>query len=386
MDKNVLIIIDQLEKYVLKEKYKGYDPFDVLNSPIFKFSFLKTNKLIRFGSQQVFRRIPFNLRPLLGIKKDINPVSLGLCIQSYAYLSIIKPDSKDYYKDNINIALEKLLSLSSKGYSGYCWGYNFDWEARYTSIPKYMPTVVATGIITNGLYEYYKISNNHEIKDILISSSKFVLNDLNRSYEENAFCFSYSPNDRQKVFNATMKGARLLAQAYSITKDSELIEVARNTVKYVLNNQRKDGSWFYSKDDARKWIDNFHTAYILDALDTFIEISGYEIYKKNLQAGLAYYLNNLFTSEGYPKYYSDSYYPIDATEVSQSIITLCRFNEFIRASKVYNFSLKNLYSGNGYFYYQKKIFPNRIPYLRWSNCWFLLALTYYYTKAHDQKN
>lgn len=375
MNTKIIDIVDALEKFIIKEEYKDYDPYDILNSPLFNLPILRSNKFIRFGSQQVFRRIPFNFRPILGIKKEINPVTLGLCIQSFTYLSKIKPEKKDFYYREINNMVEMLMALSSRGYSGYCWGYNFDWEARYSKIPKFMPTAVATGIITNALYEYYKISNDRKIIDILLSSSKFIVKDLFRSMERDTFCFSYSPNDKQKVYNATMKAARLLSQVYNITKIDSYKELAVKTVQFVINNQNPDGSWFYSKGDARTWIDNFHTAYVLDALDEIVNLFDKKEYQKFVDKGIKYYLNNLFTKEGYPKYYSNSFYPIDATEVSQSIITLTRFNEFERANNVIGFALNTLYSGKGYFYHQKNLISDKTPFIRWSNGWFLLALS-----------
>ncbi len=379
MDSPKLIeITNDIINYIIKEDYKGYDPYDVLNSPIFRLPVLRSNKTIRFLAQQVFRRIPVNIRPLLGIKKDINPVTLGLCIQAYTYLSLIDAQKKDFYLKEIEKLVSKLVNLSSRGYSGYSWGYNFDWEARYAKINKFVPTVVATGIITNGLFEHYKYYPGRTIREILISSSKFILNDLNRTYEGDTFCFSYSPNDTQKVFNATMKGARLLAQVYSLTGDKSLLEEAEKTVKFVVNNQNADGSWYYSKGDARRWIDNFHTAYVLDALKAFIELTGKNEYKVYFEKGFEYYITNLFTNEGLPKYYSHSFYPVDSTALAQSIITLTGNSNVLMVDKIISFAIKALYRGNGIFYNGKqKYFIDRNIYIRWSLAWFLVAFSKY---------
>lgn len=380
-------VIYEIEKYIKNEKYKGYDPFDVLNAPFFNLPVLKSNKFIRFVSQQIFRRIPFNLRPILLIKKGINPVTLGLAIQAYSYLAQLYPAKKRYYLNEIEYCLNKLIELRSSNYSGYCWGYNFDWEARYAKINAFIPTAVATGIITNSLYEYYNLFHDERIVKILDSSAKFVLNDLNRTYEEDTFCFSYSPLDTQQVYNATMKAARLLSQAYSLTGKEQYNDEAEKTVRFVINNQRADGAWAYSKGDARTWIDNFHTAYVLDSLDAFIKLSGKKEYTNYLQKGLKFYLDNLFTMEGLPKYYSHSFYPIDSTEVAQSIITLINFNELNKAKIVINFAVKELYSGKGYFYYQKyKYFTNKIPYMRWSIAWMFLALSFFIFRMNRINN
>ncbi|MGB9695772.1 MAG: delta-aminolevulinic acid dehydratase [Ignavibacteria bacterium] len=377
-------VICRLENHIVSENYAGYDPYDALSSPIFKLPILRSNKLVRFGVQQLFRRIPINLRPILKIKKAVNPVTLGLCIQAYGYLLKIFPEKYDYYISEINKLLNWLINLSSKGYSGYCWGYNFDWEARYARINAFTPTVVATGIITNGLYEYYKITGDKRIEDIIVSSSYFVLKNLNRTYEGETFCFSYSPNDNQQVFNATMKGARLLVQAYKLTNDKEYLKEAEKTVKFVINNQNPDGSWYYSKGDARKWVDNFHTAYILDCLKSFIAHLKKESYNKYLINGLDYYIKNLFTEKFYPKYYNVSFYPIDSTEVAQAIITLSNFNLINEAKAILEFGIKKLFHYRNFKYQIRKYYSINIPYMRWSNASWFCSLCFYLNKINSQ--
>jgi hypothetical protein len=366
-----------LEKYIKKNKYYGYDPYDGLESQMFSVPFLKSNRVFRFYFQQLFRRIPFNIRPIMCIQKGLNPVTLGLSIHAYAMLSNLFSQERDYYLTQIDRLISLLNKLSSKNYSGICWGYDFGWAARYANIPAYFPTVVATGIITNGLYEYYKISRNSEVEEILISSSRFVLNDLNRTYCRNYYCLSYSPNDKQVVFNATMKGARLLSQVYSITKERYLLDEVRNIVDFVIKYQKDDGSWTYSAKDARVWSDNHHTAYILDCLHEIIRITGDDKYKIPLTKGFKYYVDNFFFKGHIPKYYNDKLYPIDTTAGAQSVLTLTRFGDNDRACKVAAWMIKNMQSETGYFYYQKfKYYTHRTSYMRWSNAWMLVALAY----------
>jgi hypothetical protein len=366
----------KLESYIVSESYKGYDPFDGLMSPLFRLPLLRNNKLTRFVFQQVFRRIPINIRPLLGIQKGLNPVTLGLTIQAYTFLIQLNKEKEKFYNKQIDSCINNLIELKSRNYSGACWGYDFDWEGRYAKIPAYYPTIVATGIIANSLFEYYRYSNDIRAKELIISAAQFTLNDLNRNNEGNQLSLSYSPNDNQIVFNASMKGARLLSQAYNLTNDVKFIEVAESIVKYVVDNQNKDGSWPYSKGDARNWVDNFHTAYILDALNEFINLSGKNEYRVYLERGKKFYIENLFTVEGYPKYYKNSFYPIDSTEVAQSILTLANFKYLDKANIVLKFAIKELYSGKGYFYYQKhKSYINTISFMRWTNAWMLVALS-----------
>lgn len=367
--------VSNLLNYIKKENYKGFDPYDALNSPIFKKSFLKDNKILRFGIQQVIKRLPVNLRKLIGIRKSINPVTIGLLIPAYSYLAKLNSSNKGILEE-VNSLLDILEKISSKGYSGICWGYDFDWEAKYAKIPAYTPTIVATGIITNGLFESYKLLKIERMYEMCKSACSFINKDLNRNYEGNTFCWSYSPYDNQKVFNATLKGARLFSQVYSIEKTNyNLIEQAKQTVLYVINSQNPDKSWSYSKGDSRIWVDNFHTGYVLDCLREYKDNSEDKSPETSIKTGFEYYINSFFKDNIIPKYYNNSLYPIDSTAIAQSIITLTNFNNLEMAKNIAQWSIKNMQDGDGYFYYQRhRLYTNKISYMRWSNAWMFNAL------------
>jgi hypothetical protein len=367
--------MNALKAFIETEKFSGYDPYDGLTTPLFNLPFFKSNKVFRFTFQQVIKRFPYNIRPVLGIKKGINPVTLGLSIQSYAYLTVVEPLNKELYLTQIEKLISQLQLSQSKFYAGACWGYNFDWEARYTTIKAFQPTVVATGIITNALFECWKITKNEHCKDLIISSSNFVLKDLNRTEENNTFCFSYSPFDHQKVLNASMKGSRILAQTYFLTKDETLWKPILASVQFVINNQQQNGSFTYSNKRAK--IDNYHTAYILDCLDEiqkYLEISTFD---EQLKRGLNYYLMNFFEENGAPKFYHNANFPIDCTSGGQSLLTLTRFNKTEQAKKTANYLLTNMQDKNGSFYFRKYHFWTvKTSFMRWSNAWMFAGLSY----------
>lgn len=366
----------KLLNYIERENYKGYDPYDTLKSPLFKLPFFRKSKWIRFGTQQLVKRSPLNLRPLLRIPPGYNPVTLGLCIQAYSNLIRAFPDQKSVYENNINLLLKDLISLMSEGYKGASWGYDFDWEARYFKIQAYEPTIVATGFITNALFNAYLTLNLPKALDLCISSANFILHDINRTYERDTFCFSYSPFDKQVVFNASMKGARSLAQVYSITKDESLKEQAQKAVAFVIKHQGEDGSWIYSKSKAGGWVDNYHTGYIIDCLDEYIKHTGDEKYIPNLKNGFSFYQSNFFEENKIPKLYDHSVYPVDCTAAAQSLLTLTRFNDINLAQNVASWMINNMQDSSGYFYFRK--FKNKtvkMSFMRWSNAWMFLGLT-----------
>ncbi|HMT28655.1 MAG TPA: delta-aminolevulinic acid dehydratase, partial [Bacteroidia bacterium] len=189
------------------------DPYDALTSSVFTLPLFKNNKFIRFGIQQLVKRSPLDLRPLLFIKKGYNPVTLGLCIQGYTNLGESGIISKEQVIQKCNFLIDELQKMKSNGYQGACWGYDFPWESRHAKIPAFEPTIVATGFITNALFLYYQYSKNQTAIDLCRSACDFILKDIKKTTnEDGSFCFSYSPFDDYQVFNASMKGVRTLSQ------------------------------------------------------------------------------------------------------------------------------------------------------------------------------
>jgi rhamnogalacturonyl hydrolase YesR len=373
---------DRLLHWCEQEEYKGYDPYDGLNSRVFRaVPLLRDNRLARLFWIQFFKRSPVNLRHLAGVKKDYNPKALGLFLSGYCHL--YRKENKNSHLEKIRHFSGKLMELKSAGWSGSCWGYNFDWQARAFFQPRYTPTVVATTFIGSALLDAYELTGETVYLENARSACNFILKDLNRTYDSGGcFAFSYSPLDKSVVYNASLLGSRLLARVYSHTREYELIDPARESVRFCCHNQNGDGSWNYGKQHFHKWIDNFHTGYNLECLADYARYSGDLSYQAHFDRGFEFYINNFFTEEGIPKYYHNSTYPIDIHSAAQLVITLFktgRAGENIELlNRVLGWTIGNMQSDKGYFFFQLNGFlSSRIPYMRWAQAWMFYAMSTY---------
>jgi hypothetical protein len=105
-------------------------------------------------------------------------------------------------------------------------------------------------------------------------------------------------------------------------------------------------------------------------------------YQVNVDKGFDYYINNFFTAEGIPKYYNSSIYPIDIHAPAQMVITFAKLGKFQEQKalidKVLSWTINNMQSGKGYFYYQvNKYFSSKVAYMRWAQAWMFYALSTY---------
>lgn len=373
----------KLEKFCKQEEFQGWDPYDGLTSKIFQaLPILPGNRLSRLMWIQFIKKMPINLRPFLKIEKGYNPKGLALFISGYAKLSQIKSFQQESI-EQIKLLADKVITLRTPGFSGNCWGYNFDWESRAFFQKKGTPTIVATTYVANALLDAYETTKNETYLETAISAKNFIIKDLKRTYNKNQnFAFSYSPFDETSVFNASLLGARLLSRIYTFNKEEELIELARKAVAYCCDYQNSDGSWFYSTLPFHQWIDSFHTGFNLECIYEYGLFSKDDSFQENFNKGLKYYLKTFFDKEGRSKYYNNALYPIDIHAPSQLIITLSKANLFMENRKVIdsvlNWTIENMQSPSGYFYFQKrKYYTNKIPYMRWSQGWMFYALSHY---------
>lgn len=390
-DKSIEKSFVKLEEYCRSEAFKGYDPYDGLNSKLFDYlPFLRKSRLFKLIWIQFFKRSPVNFRKIAGIKKDYNPKAVGLFLSAYCNLYKINPTQATLFQ--IRSFIDQLKQCQSDEYSGSCWGYNFDWQARAFFQPKNTPTIVATTFISNALLDAYEIIGEEHLLNMARSACDFIIKDLNRTYDDRGdFAFSYSPLDKSVVFNASLLGSRLLSRVYKFTRESILIEEAKKSVAFCCNQQRSNGSWSYGTLPFHQWIDNFHTGYNLECITEYMKFSGDNSYEQHVEMGFTFYIKTFFTEEGIPKYYSDSIYPIDIHTPAQMVITLSKLDKFQEQKelldKVLKWTITNMQSKKGYFYYQiNKYFSSKIPYMRWAQAWMFYALSTYLFEENKKTN
>ena len=377
-------ILIKLENHLKSTDFKGYDPYDALNSPILK-SMTFQNRFLGILFLQLIKRFPINLRPALLIKNGVNPKGFGLLISAYILKYKLYENRADL--EQAKYFANWLMTNYSKGYSGYCWGYNFDWPNRNSFFRKGLPTIVNTSFIASGFLDLYDITEDKKYLDVAVLSCEFIINDLNKYYKNDSFCFSYTPVDNHTcIHNANMLGAALLARVNHYVNNEKYLDYSKRSMKFSINHQNEYGSWFYGVGWKQKWIDSFHTGYNLLALNDYINFTGERKYSENLKRGYEFYLNNFFNDEGLVKYYHKKPYPLDCHAFAHAIITLSSLKKLSEKSnaileKVIRQSIKIFWSEKSeYFYYKKNRYVlNKIDYIRWVQICMFYALIKYFS-------
>jgi hypothetical protein len=388
MKTDLVKIYDALFAWCDREQFAGYDPFDGLNSRIFQSLPFKNFALARLLWLQTVKRSPLDLRKILLIEKGVN--SKGIALFALAELSQFRATYSAIHAENAKRFLTNLLHLKieirnpkSEIQSRTAFGYNFDWQSRAFFAPLGTPTIVPTAFAARAFIEGYELFKEEIYLETARAICEFICADLNRVHETaDEICFSYTPIDHSVIFNASLLAGETLAAVGAITTNQNYLDLAAKSARFVVRRQLENGAWAYGSKLRHRWVDNFHTAYILLSLYRIQKlVPGLQSETESpIKSGLNFWLDNFFLADGAPRYYDQGTYPIDIHSASAAIVALCELNAIDSrcqplAEKVADWTIENMRDAKGFFYYQKRKFSTvKIPFIRWSQSWTAYAL------------
>jgi rhamnogalacturonyl hydrolase YesR len=370
--------IGQLSHWLEENDYRGYDTFDGLNARFVRPLTFET-KFLRTVLQQGVRRFPVNLRSVLGITKEHSSKGMGFLARGFMRLH--KTTSHQVWKDKAEFALQWLVQNRLPGYSGACWGNHFDYQSRGFYLPKRVPTVVWTSLIGHAFLDAYDHFQEDHYLQIAVSACEHIVRDLGTLRDGDGICISYIPIKDTQVHNANTLGASLLARTYFHTRNESYRELAQKAMQYTAQYQRADSSWYYAEKENHHWVDNFHTAYVLDCFKSYEQSTGDDRYDGQLMSGYRYWKKTFFLPDGTPRYYDHKTLPFDIQCSSQAIDTLVFFHDrdpesLPLAIKVAQWTITHMQDRTGYFYYRRYSpwLVNKTPTLHWGQATMLCAL------------
>lgn len=377
--RRITLAVRELQNWIEVHDYAGYEPYDILNSPVFSAVGLRL-RTAGWALIQIGKRFGGNrLRAVLHVRPSTNPKALGLMLAGYC----------DQFRSGAACSAQmrdmksRLRSLRSPDEEDFCWGYDWNFVSlRGPVLPAFRPNAIATVFCGQALLDLAEVAGDEEALEMAISAGRFIVARLNRSVDTAAdLCFSYTPWDETRIYNSSALAAAFLARLGLKIENPEYLQLAKRAMHYLVAQQQSDGSWFYGAGRMQHWIDGFHTGYNLEALLAYRGMTGDTSVDSAVRRGFEFYRNHLFDHDGAPKYLHNSRYPIDIHCCSQAILTFTAFApEYseARASavEVAEWTLNAMRAPEGYFHYQAhRWWRNRTPYMRWGQAWMFRSLT-----------
>ena len=365
----------KLERWSVAADYQAFDTFDGLSSPLAPL-FTLNIPLLKQVWQQGVRRFPLNLRPLLGIRRAHSSKGMGFFAQGY--LRLYQMTGKEEYFGKMRFCLDWLMQHRCPQFKGNAWGNHFDYQHRAGNIPPGVPTIVWTGLIGHAFLDAYESLGTKEYLTISEGIAYFIMHELGLSEFDNGVYLHYYPGATHFVHNSSMIGASFLLRLQQHSPNNDMVRLGKAAVAWTVREQLPNGAWYYGMGPNFKWIDSFHTAYVLEALAGACR-NGCD-YAANLKKGYEFYVNTFFETDGTPRYYHDRRGPIDIQCASQAIQTLTTLSELHPQSaetayRVARWTIQNMQDASGFFYYRKyPVMTNKTPTLHWGQATMFAAL------------
>ena len=372
-------VLDDTLAWSAAQGFRGWNKHDGLNSPVLR-PILNWGKWPRILAIQGVMRFPLNLRPLLLVPHVFNPKGLALFV--HAYLDRFRIDRNEEDRRQALSLLAQLVAARSPGqWSGICWGYHYPWRDPGFYAPTNTPNAVVTAFVCEAFLDAYRLTKNQEHLQIVRSAIDFLLNDLLPLKDEpEELCLSYMPRPMtMRVMDVSILIGSVLTQYAELSGDQSCRDQGVRLIEYVVRRQTADGAWFYTDppEGSRIRHDNYHTGFILDALFRSINATGLSRWNAAYMRGLEFYANNLFNTDGSPRWMSDVDYPHDVHGAAQGVITFSRHRDRFPqlAERILQWTLNNLYHSEGRFFYQEtRHYTKRFTLLRWCNGWMSRAM------------
>jgi len=240
-------------------------------------------------------------------KRQRFPIADAHYAMGFAYLAQALGGDQ-HYKRAIHF-LEVLEQTRCPGFEEYCWGYPFNWETRDGTFAANTPLITTVPYAYEAFSAVYAIDKDEKWRRIMHSVAEHVAKnyrDVPMSPQASACGYTTSADDRGGVLNASAYRAFLLTRAGFDFSEPSYREIAQKNLNFVLEFQNAEGSWYYSADDRRHFVDHYHTCFVLKALGKIEQLTGDPRCSDAIRRGVSYYVKYLFDDQGLPKPFSEA--------------------------------------------------------------------------------
>lgn len=292
-----------IKKYLLQDDLLTYDPYDIWKTNLG----IKVKKL--YYKNKYIGLIPAGILTIYDLYIN-NSLRLGYEKQEYpivraqaalALLNIFKTTKKEIYLTYAKKHIDWLIQNNSKGYSGYCWGLNFDWIYSEKEIyDKNTPFSTHSPYPMEALITYYEITKDENILTAIKSIFLFLENDIKIMKEtDSLLILSYGVEKDRIVTNANSYLMYMYALLLDFIPDEReyIINKISKIYNFLLSVQNKDGSWIYQPYDKNSFIDCFHSAFVLKNINKTSKILTLINSEEVIESGYNYIINTFLDQD-----------------------------------------------------------------------------------------
>ncbi|MDO9578417.1 MAG: hypothetical protein Q7J16_11075 [Candidatus Cloacimonadales bacterium] len=398
----ILNSIFKLDSWIECNGWSGYDPYDIKSLKwIRKIIELSNNNyalvVIREIIFEIFYSFPMISRKLTKIKPQIN--NKGMALLARGYLDLYRVTQKNDFLEKSKFCIDFLIKNANKKYSGFGWGYPFDWQST-SLIPKNTPNGIVSTAVGDAFWSLYEFTNEQKYLSLCKEICTFLINLPIDYIKKDQICFSYAPSAINHIHNLNLFIAEFLIKVGQEVNNGEWVDLGLKAVNYTVNNQLSNGSFDYNGPPEKPYnfIDNYHTGFILRMLHNIWKLTENQEIYMCLEKCYKHYIDNFFEDGKIPKLHPNRKYPVDIHSCAESINCLTQLKQtfpegYKIAQNISIWTIENLQDETGYFYYGirksrfiRKSYVSKVAYLRWGQSWMLKALSNLLVEEHESND
>ena len=292
-----------IKKYLLQSDLSTYDPYDVWKTDIgvkVKKLYYKNKYLGLLPAAAItIYDLYINNTKRNGYYKQEYPITRAQA--AITLLNLYKQEKNLKYITYAKKHIDWLLVNRSTGYSGYCWGMNFDWV--YTATDTYnknIPFSTHTPYPLEALVQYYNITKDASVLNVIKSIFLFLENDIKVMKEtENILILSYGVEKDRIVTNANSYSMYMYALLLKFFPEKKQYIEKKITKLYnfICSVQQDNGSWLYAPYDDNTFIDCFHSAIVVKNIIKTGELTYLEDVNTITTRGYTYIIKSFINEE-----------------------------------------------------------------------------------------
>jgi len=244
---------------------------------------------------------PFLRRPL-GIQKRVAPIVVAQ--HGLACLELFQKTCDEAWLQAARADATRLVSLAVPGAKGMCWGFPFPWSNNSGIVPPDQPAATQTAYGFDLFEHLWRISGQKVYWEWMMQ----VVYAMDQEYIDVPRPAGLASTYLGRGYGDVVLNA-ITYRIYILTRAvANGVERFRGKLMdllgYVLAQQQPDGSWFYGESPKNRFIDHYHTCFVIKNLvrtNTVLEIPELS---RVIRCGIDFYWSSLFDEHRLPKPYA----------------------------------------------------------------------------------
>jgi hypothetical protein len=301
--------LQRLDELLRAQEYRGWDPFDLPNSPLLARLpadwHLPQLVLSKVGS----RLVPDAGRRLLRVPYIEDPKIYACAYFGYRYADL--PGFRERAEDMV----DRLAAAARPQEGGRrAWGYDYVWATRSSGVnPRGASTIVPGSFAALTLLHHAHDTGDERHLPLLEEALDHYA-ERHRTANASGPFIGYFARTSTNTHNANLLGCAALTLGGRMLGRDDWLELAAPAAATTMRAVRADGYLEYADGPSADWTDCFHHLYAITCARAVADHNPHAdsaLFEEKLEAMWAFARSAFIRDDGLINYFPGALYPID---------------------------------------------------------------------------